>query len=670
MTFVLSQLDQVATPCMNAITRASVLGCIAMAVAWSISYLFPQMPSRARNWIWRIAYLKFLIALVWASPIELPLLPADAPIAEAEAAIAPGFVRTDKGASAAESNVLGERASGPERFDGLSPRSALSLRAALFLTWSAGVAVASLVLIRNLAVAYALRSRAKPMDDPIVTEVAAELLRCVGVTRGPRLLASESPIIPQLVGICRPAIILPVTSSATYSASEMRLIVAHEIAHWQRRDLWWNWLPAAVHTLFFFHPAVWIAHYEWRFAQETACDGAAIGLTQATPTDYGRMILKVIATCREAASTSSFSVGVSNSYHTLNRRISAMNAAFLRSQAIPRSLAIALVVGAAVGLVPWRLANSEESGTQQALNGYSTYLCSIRSASFTSIFKDQIKEESDTFTNSLAQDWSVDFERHLMWRQTKKVSIGDSIVPANFAVSEQLKSPGRFYEVSQEPDSGNIVAMTGYLEVPKDYWTTKTGFLYMSAPFGFLDDKPMKSIPALLIEPSVAIQGDSIVLTGGVVGEYEIKMQLSRSKGWMAERIDFVRTAIPGRPQVVKSSYIVDESKEFDGIWFPIAYHCTIESSAGSEKLPSGVRIKNGVVTMQLDKDGKPSGSSFTNRPAATLIAEVTLQNVVLNKATDKDFNLRADVPNGTRVWLQDAINLDYMWLDGKAVPR
>src|SRR5437868_6457390 len=59
-----------------AMWRASWQGGLVVLVVWAICSLVPRMPARVQCWLWRLAILKFAIALVWATPIELPVLPA------------------------------------------------------------------------------------------------------------------------------------------------------------------------------------------------------------------------------------------------------------------------------------------------------------------------------------------------------------------------------------------------------------------------------------------------------------------------------------------------------------------------------------------------------------------------------------------------------------------
>ena len=55
--------------------RACWQGGLVVLVVWSICRLIPSMPARFQCWFWRLAILKFMVALV-PSLLNVPLLPA------------------------------------------------------------------------------------------------------------------------------------------------------------------------------------------------------------------------------------------------------------------------------------------------------------------------------------------------------------------------------------------------------------------------------------------------------------------------------------------------------------------------------------------------------------------------------------------------------------------
>ena len=49
-------------------------GGLTLLAVWSLCSLLPAIPARFQSWLWRLAILKFLVALFWFAPIELPFL--------------------------------------------------------------------------------------------------------------------------------------------------------------------------------------------------------------------------------------------------------------------------------------------------------------------------------------------------------------------------------------------------------------------------------------------------------------------------------------------------------------------------------------------------------------------------------------------------------------------
>ena len=79
-----------------------------------------------------------------------------------------------------------------------------------------------------------------------------------------------------LLGILRPAIVIPAVTLNRLDPSERMMVFGHELAHVRRGDLFWNLLAALVRALFFFHPLVWFTERRLQLAQEIAADELAI----------------------------------------------------------------------------------------------------------------------------------------------------------------------------------------------------------------------------------------------------------------------------------------------------------------------------------------------------------------------------------------------------------
>jgi hypothetical protein len=104
---------------------------------------------------------------------------------------------------------------------------------------------------------------------------------------------SEDIQTPQTIGALHPAILLPAAARGGWTGDELRMALSHEMAHVRRRDLLWGWIPLVADSLFFFHPLARIAAREYLVAREAACDAEALETAQASPDDYGRLLVRL-----------------------------------------------------------------------------------------------------------------------------------------------------------------------------------------------------------------------------------------------------------------------------------------------------------------------------------------------------------------------------------------
>jgi beta-lactamase regulating signal transducer with metallopeptidase domain/biotin carboxyl carrier protein len=343
-----------------ALWRASVQGGIVLALAWVITRAFARMSPAFKCWVWRVAYLKLLVALCWAVPIPLRVLPASR-------AAAPVVAGTP-----VETPTTVEPADVRPRATPAAPAPArtIVLHDALFAAWGAGALLLALRLAFGWRAARAIRRGTVAVDDVALLRTCAELATAYGLTRAPALAYNAALRSPLLLGPIRPLIVLPADAGARHPPDALRLMLAHELAHLKRRDLWWNWLTAVAQGLFFFHPLVWLAAREWRLAQESACDEAAVAATGTSPARYGDMLLDVIAGPRPprrplfSVPPATAAAGVAESRWSVRRRLTAMKHFNLqpprRRSALRRGLAVVAVsLVATLSLVPLRLAAKE-----------------------------------------------------------------------------------------------------------------------------------------------------------------------------------------------------------------------------------------------------------------------------------------------------------------------
>jgi len=119
----------------------------------------------------------------------------------------------------------------------------------------------------------------------------------LGLPKGVKAYQSHEVYSPMLVGVFSPKIILPENFSQLFNDEQQSLILAHEICHYQRRDLIWNMLAISFVILFWFNPLIWLAYFRFRQDQELACDHVVIAKqTPQSRINYSRALVLVAET--------------------------------------------------------------------------------------------------------------------------------------------------------------------------------------------------------------------------------------------------------------------------------------------------------------------------------------------------------------------------------------
>lgn len=146
--------------------------------------------------------------------------------------------------------------------------------------WWVVVPVALLVTLATVRLSLAARRlntlwrTSRPLtDDGLIAELES-LQQHYGL-RSPVLLRETSALSQAaVIGWRRPVILLP-GDWRDWSAAELRVVLAHELAHIRQGDLRWRWLAEVVLVLHACQPLVYWLHRRLVLEQELAADRAA-----------------------------------------------------------------------------------------------------------------------------------------------------------------------------------------------------------------------------------------------------------------------------------------------------------------------------------------------------------------------------------------------------------
>lgn len=129
-------------------------------------------------------------------------------------------------------------------------------------------------------------------DGHIALSILEQLKTEMGIAGQISLQICPSIGSPMLVGFTRPKILLP---AMDFAEEELRFILAHELVHHKRKDLYYKVLVLLATAIHWFNPAVYIAARAIDAECELSCDDEVIRSTDAdTRQHYSKTILGVV----------------------------------------------------------------------------------------------------------------------------------------------------------------------------------------------------------------------------------------------------------------------------------------------------------------------------------------------------------------------------------------
>ncbi|HEU4414238.1 MAG TPA: M56 family metallopeptidase [Candidatus Angelobacter sp.] len=253
------------------------------AVVALVTLVLKNNRAQVRYSLWLAASLKFLIPFSLFVTIGSQLGPH-------KAHTAPVFASAIQQINEPFVAVNASRMTAAAAVSGRIPGTVL--QQVLLAVWFAGFALALLVWWRRWQRIAAAMRGALPVNSGREVEAVRRLERRLGNKRPAAVIVSECNLEPGIVGIFRPALLIPASVAGRLDDAQLDAIILHELWHVRRRDN----LAAAVHMLvqavFWFHPFVWWIGARLISERERACDEKVVA-QGSEPQTYAEGILKV-----------------------------------------------------------------------------------------------------------------------------------------------------------------------------------------------------------------------------------------------------------------------------------------------------------------------------------------------------------------------------------------
>ena len=149
----------------------------------------------------------------------------------------------------------------------------------------------------QVARVHRFRRRVEAADfaPPEVRVAASRLADALGVARPPEVKLATGIGSPMLWSWGGGTVVLfPRDLLPRLSPEARDTLLAHELAHYLRRDHWVRVLEFVATGLFWWHPAVWLARRGVEAAEEECCDAWVVGGLAASPRRYAEALLATV----------------------------------------------------------------------------------------------------------------------------------------------------------------------------------------------------------------------------------------------------------------------------------------------------------------------------------------------------------------------------------------
>jgi beta-lactamase regulating signal transducer with metallopeptidase domain/HEAT repeat protein len=268
---------------------------LLVIVAYIVATALRRASSGLRHLLW-LATLVGIVLLPGAAtwrPLRLAVLPA-APVVVHSAAGHPA-VATDTPTSAPDLILDAAAHAAPTVRTGASTSIHISWVWVLGALWAIG----AIILLGRLVHGIWTVRRIARMGQDVEGDWRAALHESadrLDLDEPARLVISSAVRVPFACGFRHPTIVLP-AEAVTWSDQRRRIVLLHELAHVQRRDMFGHVLSRVACAMYWFHPLVWLAARYLRAESERACDDLAIR-SGAKASDYAQHLLDIVTSIR------------------------------------------------------------------------------------------------------------------------------------------------------------------------------------------------------------------------------------------------------------------------------------------------------------------------------------------------------------------------------------
>ena len=352
--------------------QVSVQASILIAFIWIVSLLVKKASAEFRYLLWCIVLVRLCIPFEFNLPFlpELPTFKSEIlsnSILPAETKPDINQASTQQSAPMISNNftafsLLSTKITSIVNKTGLNK---VDYRKLLIIAWILG---SSLILIitlsRNLKLFRKLNKCPGVERNELIMLVEDLCLR-LGIRQKVSIHYMDPSVFsgPVASGIFKPKIFLPPVMADTWPVDNLEPVLLHELAHIKRHDSIINFLQMIVHTVYFFHPLVWLTNHKIHGLREDVCDDMAVRHLEGEKKRYSTSILNVVEILHEKRSYGLTGFGFAEVKSSLGKRIKRiLNENYRINQRLSHMSVIGITFIALVGMAAASSYKTETSG--------------------------------------------------------------------------------------------------------------------------------------------------------------------------------------------------------------------------------------------------------------------------------------------------------------------
>ena len=162
----------------------------------------------------------------------------------------------------------------------------------IFITWVGGVTLFGLKFLLSIAYVEFLSSTSQAMYCQDTYRAFRRVSKHYRVNQNISIGESKYVKTPMILGFFKPVILFPIGLVNQLDISETEAILAHELAHFTRKDIYINIVQTMIEIVLYYHPAIWWISANIRLERESCCDELAIHYT-GNNIHYAKTLVKI-----------------------------------------------------------------------------------------------------------------------------------------------------------------------------------------------------------------------------------------------------------------------------------------------------------------------------------------------------------------------------------------